>query len=110
MRASDCGLTVGHDEGAVCVCVPEHRPPVLELHRHHRWPLYLGGPDTEANLVWVCPTTHANTHELLTMMVKADRPLGETELENLSPRPVSRYASILARRGFIEYKAHLSGG
>ncbi len=100
---------MSHDHDEVCRCAPQHRPPPLELHRHHRFPLYLGGPDTLDNIVIVCPTTHANVHELLRLMVKADRALTETELEDLEPRPVSRYAGVLARRGFLEFKAHLRG-
>ncbi|MGI9157105.1 MAG: hypothetical protein ACR2FG_10770, partial [Marmoricola sp.] len=63
------------------------------------------GPDTPDNQAALCPTTHANTHELLRLMLRAGRALTETELEDLEPRPVSRYASALARRGFTEYRA-----
>jgi len=56
------------------------------------------------------PRPHANVHELLRLMIKADRALTETELENMQARPVSRYAGVLARRGFLEFKAHPSGG
>ncbi len=101
---------VSHDRDEVCRCVSQHRPPPLELHRHHVLPTYLGGPDTPDNTVMVCPSTHANIHELLLLMIRADRALTETELEDLEPRPVSRYAGVLARRGFTEFKAHLSGG
>ncbi len=100
---------MSHDRDETCRCVPLHRPPVLELHRHHVWPLFLGGPDTDNNTVMVCPTSHQNIHELLLLMIRADRALTETELEDLEPRPVSRYAGVLARRGFTEFKAHLSG-
>lgn len=56
---------MGHDQGQTCVCVADHRPSPQELHRHHVWPLAEGGPDTEDNLVWLCPTSHVNVHELL---------------------------------------------
>jgi hypothetical protein len=56
---------VAHDEGRRCLCVTEHRPRPDELHAHHIVPLYADGPDTEENVVWVCPTTHASIHELL---------------------------------------------
>lgn len=56
---------MSHDEHASCGCVNDHNPNPMELHRHHIWPLYAGGPDTEDNLVWLCPTSHVNVHELL---------------------------------------------
>ena len=56
---------MGHDDGRICDCVRDHVPNPHELHRHHVWPLALGGPDAEWNLVWLCPTAHVNTHELL---------------------------------------------
>jgi hypothetical protein len=55
---------MAHDEGRRCVCVTEHRPRYDELHAHHTWPLSEGGPDTDENLTWLCPTQHANVHEL----------------------------------------------
>lgn len=47
-----------------CRCVADHNPEPRELHRHHVWPLGEGGPDTSANLRWLCPTSHANVHRL----------------------------------------------
>lgn len=92
--------TRSHDHGAVCRCVTEHRPPVLEYEVHHVWPKEYGGPDREENRVWICPTTHANTHELLRLMMKAGRELTDTELIAIEDRPVSRYAAGLARLGW----------
>lgn len=89
-----------HDEGQRCACVSEHRPPVLEFERHHAWPLYLGGPDVPENLVWVCPTTHTNAHELLRMMLRAGRALTYSECQDIEDRPVARYAHNLALRGY----------
>lgn len=63
---------MGHDHEAVCECVADHNPNPMELHKHHIWPLYLGGPDTEDNIVWLCPTSHTNVHELLREWVKRD--------------------------------------
>ncbi len=94
-----------HDEGQTCLCMVTHRPHPLELHRHHRWPLYLGGSDDEANIVWLCPTAHANVHELLRHMVKADRPLTDHELRAVYDVPVSEYAARIARDGFTAYAA-----
>ena len=55
----------GHDADQRCVCVADHNPNPMELNRHHVWPLAEGGPDTDDNVVWLCPTSHANVHELL---------------------------------------------
>jgi len=54
-----------------CLCVAEHRPAAPNPHRHHLWPLYLGGPETDATLVLLCPTTHDRVHRLLRAMVTA---------------------------------------
>ncbi len=95
----------GHDEGQTCLCMVTHRPHPLELHRHHVWPLYLGGPDIEANIVWLCPSGHVSCHELLRHMVRADRPLTDHELRAMYDVPVSEYAAQLARDGFNAYAA-----
>lgn len=50
--------------GAVCACVADHRPNPDEPERHHIWPVGRGGPDTPANRIPLCPTTHANVHTL----------------------------------------------
>ncbi len=92
---------MSHDHSAVCVCVADHRPPVLEYERHHIWPLGLGGPDEDHNLVWICSTTHGNVHELMRLMFKAGRALTDYELSALEDRPVSRYAAALAREGYL---------
>ena len=47
-----------------CACVANHTPEPRELHRHHVWPLGEHGPDTAANLRWLCPTSHSNVHRL----------------------------------------------
>ena len=47
-----------------CQCVGKHIPKPMELHKHHVWPIGEGGPDIKANLVLLCPTTHANVHRL----------------------------------------------
>ncbi len=94
---------MAHDENRVCRCMVTHRPMYLELHRHHRWPLGMGGPDTDDNIVWLCPTAHANVHELLRHMVRADRPLTDYELRVMYDVPVSEYAAQVARDGFTAY-------
>jgi predicted HNH restriction endonuclease len=55
-----------------CVCVATHRPPPAELHAHHVFPLGEGGPDTKANLIYICPTSHASAHKLWRLMDKHD--------------------------------------
>lgn len=45
-----------------CPCRSEHAPSVPWTHAHHVWPKYAGGPDVEANIVYVCPATHDWTH------------------------------------------------
>lgn len=85
----------GHDAGQYCLCVAEHRPSPQELHRHHIWPLGMGGPDTEENVVWLCPTSHTNVHELLRAWVKYE---GEPPWE--IRRFFSPYIRDLAEQGY----------
>ncbi len=92
-----------HDEGATCLCVSEHRPAALEFERHHVLPVYLGGHE-DGEIVWVCPTAHANCHELMRLMLRLGRILTDYELQIIEDRPVSRYASNLAREGFTRWK------
>jgi hypothetical protein len=94
---------MSHDEGQVCLCVADHRPAPLELEHHHVWPLGMGGPDVAANLVWLCSTAHGNVHELLRLILAADRPLSDYELQQPEDRPVSRYAAVLAREGYRRF-------
>lgn len=54
-----------HDAEGDCACVTWHVPAPQHLVRHHVVPLSWGGPDTEENTVWLCPTTHGNVHRLL---------------------------------------------
>lgn len=54
-----------HDAGQDCECVAYHSPVPGHLVRHHIIPLSYGGPDTESNVVWLCPTAHGNVHKLL---------------------------------------------
>ncbi len=97
---------MAHDEGEACRCVAEHRPPVLEYERHHVLPIYLGG-DPDGEKVWVCPSTHANCHELLRLMLSGGRTLTDFELQAIEDRPVSRYAAVLARAGFNRWQAQI---
>ncbi len=95
---------MAHDSAAVCPCVAEHRPPVLEFFGHHVLPLYLGGL-TSGETAWVCPSTHANCHELLRLMLRLGRSLTDYELQAIQDRSVSRYAAALAREGYRRWQA-----
>lgn len=91
---------MAHDDGQVCACVVDHRPKVVELDLHHILPLYLGGPDTPENTVWVCPNTHRATHELLRLYMKAGAPPAQTVLDDYP-----RFARALASRGWLLWQA-----
>lgn len=69
MSAQEIAYT-GHDAGQYCNCVGSHNPNPMELHRHHIWPLGEGGPATDDNVVWLCPTSHVNVHELFRAWIK----------------------------------------
>lgn len=90
---------MAHDDGRRCLCVSEHRPAPLELDRHHVWPLALGGPDTDENILWCCPNCHRNTHEVLRLLIRGGR-LTYSQVAAVQPQPVSRYAYALAVRGY----------
>lgn len=95
---------MSHDKGKRCLCVSDHRPPVLEFIEHHIWPEFMGGPDTEDNLVWLCPTTHYNVHEILRSLVKGGR-LTYWKVRAFQLAPVNRYAYQIALDGFDRWKA-----
>lgn len=95
---------MSHDGGQVCACVAEHRPPYLELERHHIHPVYLGGAK-DGETVFICNTTHSSVHELLRLMLRADRPLTYAECQQAEDRPVARYAHRLAVEAYTRYTA-----
>lgn len=97
--------TPTYEPSAHCKCVSEHRPAVLQYQSHHIFPTGMGGPDSADNRVWLCPTAHANVHELLRLILKAGRTLTDRELEDAEPRTVSRYAADLAREGYRRWQA-----
>lgn len=90
---------MSHDEGMDCKCRTTHSPYPLELNFHHVWPLAMGGPDVPSNLVAVCPTTHANIHEILRLLMR-NGPLTWGEIGALYDVPVSRYAFDVAWAGY----------
>lgn len=89
-----------HDSGKKCICAADHHPDPLELERHHIWPLGMGGSDAEENVVWVCPTTHTNIHEILREMVRVITPLPFRWFTDRYEQPVSRYAYEIALKGY----------
>lgn len=88
-----------HDAGKLCQCSADHRPAPLELAAHRLLPGEHGGTYTDNNVVWLCPTTHVNVHELLRLLLASDPPLTETRVRDLYPQPVSRYAYRIAAEG-----------
>ena len=91
---------MSHDTDRHCHCVAEHRPKAVELDRHHVLPLYLGGPDVAANVVWICPNTHRAAHELLRLYLKAG---GAPPPAVVDDYP--RMARDLAAEGYRRWKA-----
>lgn len=93
-----------HDSDQTCRCVSEHRPPYLELERHHIHPIYLGGAK-DGETVFVCNTTHSSVHEMLRLMLRAGRVLSYSECQAVEDRPVARYAHTLAAEGYRRWVA-----
>lgn len=91
---------MAHDAGRVCACVSEHRPGIDELDRHHVLPLAWGGPDTDANIEWLCPNGHRMVHDLLRAY---QRSYGTPPWE--VRRAFSPYTRALAQRGWDAYVA-----
>jgi len=60
----------------------------------------MGGPDIRPNLIWLCPTAHANVHEILRLLVKLKGDLSWGELGSMYDVPVSRYAFDVAVEGY----------
>lgn len=69
----------------------------MELNHHHVVPKYAGGTDAPENMVWICPTTHANVHELLRAWEKAGGEPAWEVRKHFSP-----FVRELARRGYEE--------
>lgn len=82
-----------------CFCSATHYPDPTELHAHHILPLYLGGDDVVENLVWLCPTGHANVHEMIRLMMKVGR-LTFGEMQDSFPQRLNRYLYNMATTGF----------
>lgn len=56
--------------GNTCTVHGHHYPTPLRTVVHHIWPREYGGPDVEANRVWLCDNGHYNVHTLLDMLRK----------------------------------------
>lgn len=80
-----------------CLCVRDHTPEPRELHRHHVWPLGEGGPDKSANLRFLCPTAHSNTHRLWREYQK-QRGTPPWEIR----RPYGKYVRDLVAEGWAQ--------
>lgn len=80
-----------------CQCVKRHSPTPSLVHSHHIVPKYLGGADTKANLITLCPSGHYVVHDLIRKFIAADGvlPRGRT----------NRYLYDLAVRGYTGRKA-----
>lgn len=87
-----------------CRCVVGHRPAPLELHGHHIWPTADGGPDIVSNMVTLCPTTHANVHDLLRSIKRSGGTLTYRQAQAIYAEPVSQYAFSVARLGWLRFK------
>lgn len=99
---------MAHDEGRTCLCLTDHRPAPMELNRHHILPQASGGSDDPGNLAWLCPTAHANVHEMLRFMLRDGREWTWTEATDFYAVPVNRYAYGLACEGFRRIVAALT--
>lgn len=98
-----------YDVAATCACVAEHRPAPLTFEWHHIRPLAMGGEDTKygihgRNGIWLCPTAHTNTHEILRLMVAAQSLLTYGEVDASIARPINRYAHLIAMHGYIRWR------
>ena len=75
VRAAVSVLIAGHESmvrgvrmGTVCgVHVHDEWVPI---ERHHVWPLGMGGPDVEANVVMVCANGHGQIHAYLDHLIR----------------------------------------
>lgn len=91
---------MSHDHRRRCECVAEHRPTPLELAAHRILPGEHGGTYETSNVVWLCPTTHVNVHELLRWFLRAGQVIAWRTVLDVYEEPVNRYAYLIAARGF----------
>ncbi len=64
----------------------------LATQLHHVWPLGMGGPDEDENLVEICPTGHVNIHTIIDNLIDGEPTPSAHHMENL-----------IAKRGFDKW-------
>lgn len=94
---TDMGRTAPFEDHP-CSCVSRHSPRVHRVFIHHVWPLGMGGPDTPANRVPLCPTTHSEVHLILERWTRLGRALPRGRRD-------SPYGYSVARRGWDAARA-----
>lgn len=82
-------------------CAVHVHRSIVPLEMHHIFPLGMGGPDTEENLVSVCSNGHSAIHDLLRQMVKGKVPW---KIKRHYGYRIRR----LAKRGYNEWKKSLN--
>lgn len=65
--------------GDKCVVHDDHWPPIQRTVEHHVWPLADGGPDNEANVVWICDSGHHSIDLALDDLLCGRVPTGTRE-------------------------------
>lgn len=88
-----------HKPQRICKCVRFHNPDPQAGEDHHIFPVGWGGPE-KGELVFLCPTSHTNVHELLRAW-KAWNGKPPWEIS----RHFSPYIRDLAQLGFEMYNA-----
>jgi hypothetical protein len=78
-----------------CAVHSKHIPEPHTLDHYYVWPLDKGGPDSEANLVRVCPTGAANIRTLLSHHL-----LANGQVPYSVRRQFSHHERDLAKLGF----------
>lgn len=78
-----------------CDVHKRHEPRPLLFEQHHVQPLAMGGPDTDANKVWVCVGGHYSIHTLLGDLIRTGK----------MRRQGTPTEKQLAQRGFDEWVA-----
>ncbi len=76
----------------------------MEFFVHHIHPVGMGGPDVASNRIALCPTTHANVHEVLRLLVKEGMKTYR-QVAVANSRIVSHYAYDLAVDGYERWLA-----
>jgi hypothetical protein len=84
-----------------CPVVKWHRPRPHGRDRHHIWPMYLGGPESQP-LVGICPSCHRDVHILLELARDNGWVLDEAHYRTYARRIVE-----LAQLGADAINAHM---